>query len=1237
MYLKKELYALIQSDESIFDFIQNSALDGLWYWDLENPENEWMNARFWTVLGYNPDEMPHKSAAWQGIINQDDLKLASANFTRHCENPNHPYDQIVRYTHKNGSTVWIRCRGLAIRDNTGKPIRMLGAHQDITELKRKEEELCKANDEVHESEEKYRAFYNNAPLSYQSLDENGCFIDINPMWIKTLGYERNEVIGKWYGDFLHPDYVEHFRINFPAFKKRGYVSNVQFKLRRKDNTYIYVSFEGCVGYTPEGKFRQTYFVFKDITEQKTLENAIINAKQKSEESEENLSITLHSIGDGVITTDKSGMIDRMNPVALKLCGWHKDEIIGKPLTEVFKIINSYTREPVTNPVEKVIENGEIVGLANHTVLVAKDGKEYQIADSAAPIRDKDGNIKGVVLVFSDVSEKYAAEEALKRKSENLAKLLRASWILNESIEKKAVLQKIVDTAVELIQMDSGAIYMIEESNLYMCATQPAFPDNYPDEIRRTKLDDHLYINKTVQTKEIVILQDALKEKLTEQEEVIVKARGFRTLLYLPLIHGNEVLGVLILGTISRLHQFSDEELSLCRTFSNLSSTALANAKLFDENMQSVEKLKLLNHAVEASSVSVVITNAEGNIQYVNPWFTEITGYSSDEVPGKNPRVLKSGNQSKIFYEDLWNTILSGKDWIGELLNRKKNGELYWEKAIISPIMNSDGVVTSFVAIKEDITERKKMIEELITAKEKAEESEIQIRYSQEVARIGYYVFNVQTGFWSGSEMLDKIFGIDISYIRDVQGWLNLIHPDFQQEMLNYLSVNILKNHEEFNKSYQIINKKTNLPCWVHGFGTLEFDNSGNLLKMFGTIQDISISKNFEREIIQAKEKAEESDRLKSAFLANMSHEIRTPMNGILGFAELLKEPKLSGEQQSKYISIIEKSGKRMLNIINDIIDISKVEAGLMKPDLNESNINGQIEYAYTFFKPEAEAKGIKLSFRNTLPAKEAIIQTDREKLYAILTNLVKNALKYTKEGAIEFGYQIIETQSIASLQNTDYLQFYVKDTGIGIPKNRQEAIFERFIQADIADKMAYQGAGLGLAISKAYVEMLGGKIWVESEEGIGSTFYFTLPYNAKTEKETIDQQPESIDSNYDFRKLKILIAEDDEVSEKLIDSYIKMFGTEVLKARTGVEAVEACRDNPDIDLILMDIRMPEMDGYEAIQQIRQFNKDVVIIAQTAYGLLGDREKAIKAGCNDYISKPINKDKLLSTIQKHLKK
>ncbi len=390
-----------------------------------------------------------------------------------------------------------------------------------------------------------------------------------------------------------------------------------------------------------------------------------------------------------------------------------------------------------------------------------------------------------------------------------------------------------------------------------------------------------------------------------------------------------------------------------------------------------------------------------------------------------------------------------------------------------------------------------------------------------------------------------------------------------------------------------------------------------------------------KELLQAKERAEESDRLKSSFLANMSHEIRTPMNGILGFSDLLKLPNLLGEKQQKYVDMIEKSGKRMLNIINDIVDVSKIEAGLMCVTLKESNINEQIEFVYNFFKPEVEAKGMQIFFKKTLQAKEATIITDREKLFAILTNLIKNAIKYTKEGVIEFGYVLKSNNEAVNQSPNLELEFFIKDTGIGIAKDKQEAIFERFIQADVINKMARQGAGLGLSITKAYVEMLGGKIWVESEEDIGTIFYFTLPYNVEQKEKNGTKNIAITNSSENLIKnLKILIVEDDEASEILISAYLSAFSNEIIIAKTGPEAVDICRNNTDIDLILMDIQLPIMNGYETTQQIREFNKDVVIIAQTAYGLSGDRERALDAGCNDYISKPIKNVKLRGLIQKY---
>lgn len=608
------------------------------------------------------------------------------------------------------------------------------------------------------------------------------------------------------------------------------------------------------------------------------------------ENEENLSITLHSIGDGVITTDKSGMIDRMNPVALKLCGWQADEIKGKSLTEVFNIIDVSTREPVLNPVERVIENGEIVGLANHTVLVAKDGKEYQIADSAAPIKDRDGNIMGVVLVFSDITDRKQAELELAESAERYKSLHNASFggiaIHDKGIilECNQGLSEMTGYSLEeLIGMDG--LLLIANEHREMVMNKIAIGYEKPYEATGLRKNGEQFSMRL------------------EARNVPYKGKNVRTV------------------------EFRD----------------------ITESKQAEEKLKLLNRAIEASSVSVVITDAEGNINYVNPFFTELTGYSYEEALGKNLRILKSGNQPKEFYKDLWDTILSGKEWTGELLNKKKNDELFWEKAIISPILNSNGIVANFVAIKEDITERKK----------------------------------------------------------------------------------------------------------IHA------------------------------ELVDAKEKAEESDKLKTAFISNISHEIRTPLNGILGFGQLLVESDLSEEERRDYFELVEKSGDRLMNTVTDYMDMAMLVSNAMvvtKKDFALETVFGKIAE-----KTKKVYSHKNIEFKLEIP-KEAVgltVNSDPEFIQKILDKLIENAIKFTNEGSIICGCQI----------KSEHLLFFVKDTGCGIDNKKLDFIFEVFRQADTTITRNYEGSGLGLTIAKGLVTLLGGVIDVASENGKGSTFYFTLPYN----------------------------------------------------------------------------------------------------------------------------------------------
>jgi len=758
------------------------------------------------------------------------------------------------------------------------------------------------NEVLRASEERFRRLFNKAPLGYQSLDIDGNFIEVNQQWLDNLGYEREEVIGKWFGDFLPPAHQDEFRKRFAFFKEQGHIHS-EFEMVHKNGPFLFVAFEGEIGYDLHGDFKETHCILQDITERKLSESMFSDIIEK-------------------------------NPMSIQI------------LTMEGYVIQ-------TNPA--------------HTWLFG-----------ACPPAD--------YSIFKDTQ------------------LLQQG--LGELFE----------------QIKRGEVVYFPDSYYNVHDIDPSFPDI----------------------------------------PVWTKAIGF------TLNNSNGIPDRIVL-----IHE-------------NITERRHAEA--------------LLNDIIDKNPMSIQIVDKDGFTVRGNPAYTQLFG----AIPPPDFSI----------FTDL----------------ESKGPEL------------------------------KKMIS------------------------------NARNG--------------EIVHLPDIY----------------------------FN-AHDVVSEAPDNPLWIRALIFPLKDRGGKSERFVFMHENITERKTAERELIAAKEKAEESDMLKSAFLANMSHEIRTPMNGILGFSELLKTPGLSGSEQQVYIGIIEKSGKRMLNIINDIIDISKIEAGLMKIELAETNINEQIEYIYTFFKPEMETKGMMLSFRNSLPSKEAIIITDREKLYAILVNLVKNAIKYTEKGTIEFGY--VTTGSPTKLKE---LQFYVRDTGIGIPKDRSEAIFERFIQADIPDKMARQGAGLGLTIAKSYVEMLGGRIWVESEEGIGSTFYFTLPYNAEPEvKNRITAKGDENNVKTDVLQLKILIAEDDETSEMLISINVREFSNEVIKAKTGIETVEICRNRPDIDLILMDIQMPDINGYEATRQIRQFNKDIVIIAQTAFGLMGDREKAITAGCNDYIAKPINKNELLTLIKKYFSK
>ena len=555
----------------------------------------------------------------------------------------------------------------------------------------------------------------------------------------------------------------------------------------------------------------------------------------------------------------------------------------------------------------------------------------------------------------------------------------------------------------------------------------------------------------------------------------------------------------------------------------------------------------------------------------------------------------------------------------ELL-RQKAEALLKTKALgsISPVSEADVLKLIHELEVHDI-ELELQNEELILARSKAQKAAEKYIELYDFAPTGYYTFDFDSKIvelnFAGANLLGKTRN-ELKNTR----FSNFVSAD-SKSVFNQFLRNLFENETKVNCEITLL-PDGSTQSYLHLSGVVTED--GELCQVNAV--DITLLKQTELELIDAKAKAEENNRLKSAFLANMSHEIRTPMNGILGFAELLKEPLLQPEIQEHYIDIINKSGHHLLTVINNIISISRIESGQVELSVSEFNLNDLIDYVYNFFNPETEKKGIRLFTKNGLPDNKALIRTDRDKVDSVLINLVKNAIKFTEVGSIEIGYSPKET----------YLEFFVKDTGPGINQEQKENIFERFIKYSPKFTRNYEGSGLGLSIAKAYVELLGGKIWVESELGNGSIFYFSIPFNSVNTGQADNKSQQKLQQKtlaplLDF---KILIAERNEVTERLIMDIVKSFSKETITVKSGFEVMEACRNHPDFDLVWMDIGMLETDAYEVARKIRRFDREAIIIARTATGTAGDREKALRAGYNDYVPDPINRTVLKRLLKKH---
>lgn len=834
-------------------------------------------------------------------------------------------------------------------------------------------------------------------------------------------------------EFIHP---EDKKAVISIYKKRVSGTEIAekytFRVISRDGGYASIENAGFM-IVWEGR-PATLNLVTEVTER-------IKSETNLRNSEEKYRSVVHSSPNGILILDHEGVIVDMNSAFLDIGGFRREDYLNRKVIET-PGLNEDQRKKASEYYGKLISGEEV---SPFEIRFTRIDGEIRYAEIRIRIIIPSEETSGVIAICSDITEKKLASEKIANSERRFRELLEKMIEATISVDLNGV---IIDFNKAFHRLTLSSKEGLIGKNLN---------DFIPDEWRK---EDEKHKNEALERGYCDSFE--LNIKREKQHQIPVEV-----LCYLREDDKGEPEGYwYFFKDIQKRKQFEND--------------------LADSEIQ-------LKTVLEYSPVSVIITDTDGKIEYVNPKFAETSGYTYEEVLGKNPSILKSGNTSEELYKSLWDTITSGKQWKGEIQNKTKSGKLYWESASISGVKSDKGEVTHFVGIKEDITDRKNAITEM-------------------------------------------------------------------QE---------------------------------------------------------------------AKDKAEESDRLKTAFLANMSHEIRTPMNAIVGFSELLRTTNVLGPEREEYFNIINNSCNILSNLIDDIIDLAKIEAGQTTIAEDLCRPYELMRELQRYFEEEIKKLGkpIKLVMDASIDP-DMIIKSDEFRLRQILSNIIGNAVKFTEKGIIAWGCTVEKERNI---------KFFVKDTGIGISPENIKLVFDRFRQMDDSSIRKYGGTGLGLPVSKSLVDLMGGEIWVESQIGKGSEFYFTIPYKpVKGEPYKENEVLAKSDLEFSFKNKGVLVVEDNLSNFEFIKAVLSRTKAKLFWADTGVKAVEIFRKKRKyIHLVLMDIQIPEMDGYEATRLMKKMRPDIPIIAQTAFAMSRDKEKSLDAGCDDYISKPIKPSDLLNMLAKYL--
>jgi PAS domain S-box-containing protein len=1217
---RKKFERELKSTERKFKYVlDNIPLIALMF-DL-NGNISYANDYFLELSGWQSDEII--GANWvENFIDPEDIATINELFKSAIAEKNPPTHFVNNIVIKDGSKRRISWSNIVLFNDEGETEFVSSMGQDITDKHRMEMQLS-------DSEEKYRKLVENSPTGILTIDTEGNILDVNPKLIEILGSPSEEQTKKInffnFKPLTDAGIVEVFRRSIEEKKPIIAESPYESKWGKKS----YLRYHIIPILDSSGIVEKIQATVEDFTENKKTENAL-------RESQNRFELFMNYLpASAFIKDEKNNLIYGNKMFAAQICKT-PEELINHKFEENISedIQNEFDVENY-----QVIHQKEIVKKEHKFVY---EGIETHWITYKFPIPSVDGStLIGAISI--DMTETVQARDKMRFQS-MLLDQIRDMVVATDLEGKVTYANKAVEKSMKLSQeeLTKMSVRDFGESPLEGVTQEEIIRHtlengqwqgevvNFDKSGNKIFIDFRTTLIHDESSKPIGML--GISTDITQRKKVDLQLQKTKNMLQKAqsLAHvGSWEINLKTGETI-----WSDEFFRICgyEPQSFVPSTGQGLSIIHPEDRKRAEQA--ISEAIEKGrnySIEKRIVRPDGDVRYVmsqgeivfdsNKEPEYIIGSFLDITDRKKIELALENRIFALTQPDMPLGSLKLTDLIGVNVLQEIQDHFAESFDIPSIIYDLEGnditTPSNFSDFCQIVRSSPKGFENC-----KAFDKQLAAELSDKrvpVIKRSCSVNDMITGTvpiivegrhlanFTCGQMIDHSFDLDLvwKYAKKID-----VDPDnlvASTETLKRLDM------ESFQK---IVDFLSVLAKQISDFGYQNLQQA----------RFIAEQKRFEKELLEAKDKAEESDRLKTAFLANMSHEIRTPMNGIIGFSQLLLDENVTNEEINEYATIINSNANQLLSLINDIIDLAKIESGEMKVNPQSISINNLVQKVQASFSKQASDKGLEILYKCSEELKDISIISDEVKITQILNNLLSNAIKFTDKGSITIGCKVFDK----------IVRFFVRDTGIGLAEDQLEKVFSRFYQVENYITKTKRGTGLGLSITKALVEMLGGRIWCESQDGNGTVFYFEINY-LKSDKE--DEKQES--AMLDFKELSkkeftTLVVEDDETNMILFKRILSGTKAKVITAVNGKEAIARFKENPEIDIVLMDLKMPVMNGFEATRQIKQLSPDTPIIAQTAYAFSNDATDAMEAGCDDYISKPLDIEKLLSKIAKHLK-